>query len=408
MSWLLNVRLEMREERHPEGHVTTQTDLFDIEIDENEQIKTIIPAAERARSVSGQDMEGWLMLPAFKEMHNHLDKTYLSVGWKACRPVNNLRERLDFEAEELVELAETAEQRATAMIERHLSYGVNHIRTHVNIDPFIGLKNLEGVKKALAKFEGQLTSEIVAFPQHGLLEHEDMPTLLKEALNSGATHLGALDPGGIDGHIEESLRLTMALAKEHGVDVDLHLHDRGDLGYYTMSRWLELIDEEEYQGRTAFSHAFGLSHLTPHVQKTFAKKMASRDVSVMSTIPIDVGNKLIPIEILEENGVQVSFGCDGYFDSWSPYVSGDVLEKVRNYCQYRSLTDEKSLRLALGHITNGVTPLTETGEYQWPKVGMEASGVFLPASCSAEVVARVPEKRLLLSRGKFVQDDFER
>ena len=30
----------------------------------------------------------------------------------------------------------------------------------------------------------------------------------------------------------------MNIAKEYGVDVDLHLHDRGQVGFYTMDKWL--------------------------------------------------------------------------------------------------------------------------------------------------------------------------
>ena len=47
------------------------------------------------------DMKQKLALPTFKEMHNHLDKTYMTLDWKACTPVANLKERLDLEAQEL-------------------------------------------------------------------------------------------------------------------------------------------------------------------------------------------------------------------------------------------------------------------------------------------------------------------
>ncbi|MGO2083726.1 amidohydrolase [Vagococcus sp.] len=403
MVWLKNVRLEIGNSVYRDGSLKTQTELFDIELDKKRQFSAIIPVSQRPENRIGRDMQGWLMLPAFKEMHNHLDKTYLSQGWKASLPVNSLKERLGLEAEELKELAGTVEQRASAMIQWHLKNGVNHIRTHVNIDPYIGLINLEGVVKALARYEGMLTAEIVAFPQHGLLDHPEMPGLLRRALESGATMLGALDPGGIDGHIESSLEKILEIALDYQVDVDFHLHDRGYLGYYTMDKWLELVDREKYRGKTSFSHAFGLADLPEATQIKFAAKLARDSVRVMTTVPIKRGNRLIPIEILDREGVQVSFGCDGFFDSWSPYGSGDVLEKVRNYCSYRSIMDEECLRDALKYITNGLTPLSRAGQHQWPKLGDEASAVFLPVSCSAEAVARVPKERLLMNQGRFFE-----
>lgn len=399
-TWLQNVRLEIGETTYEDGSIQTVTDLFHIQVVEG-SIQSIIPATEHVPDVEAVDMEGKLALPAFKDLHNHLDKTYLSIGWRACRPVKSLAERLALEAAELEELAETAEQRASAMIELHLSHGVNHIRTHVNIDPFIQLKNLEGVKKALKAYEQYVTYEIVAFPQHGLLAHEEMPDLLRQALESGATILGALDPAGIDKDIEKSLQVTMDIAKAYNVDVDMHLHDRGQVGFYTMDKWLDMVKEQNYKGTTAFSHAFGLSALTPPMQKQFANKLSEHNVEIMSTIPISINSQLIPIDILRAAGVKVALGCDGFFDSWSPYVPGDVLEKVHNFCDYTGKSSERSLRESLSLITQGVTPLNHEGEQVWPKVGDEASFVFVDASCSAEAVARLPKNRRLMHKGKL-------
>lgn len=401
ITWLRNVRLEIGEITNEDGSIQTKTDLFHIQVGNEGVIQTIIPATENIPDADAINMEGKLALPAFKDMHNHLDKTYLSLGWRACRPVKNLSERLALEAAELEELAETVEQRASAMIELHLKNGVNHIRTHVNIDPFIKLKNLEGVKKALKAYEQYLTYEIVAFPQHGLLAHEEMPNLLKQALEAGATILGALDPAGIDKNIEKSLQITMNIAKDYGVDVDMHLHDRGQVGFYTMDKWLDMAKEQEYKGTTSFSHAFGLSQMSPHMQKQFAKKLSEHDVVIMSTIPISVNSQLIPIDIMREEGVKVALGCDGFYDSWSPYVSGDILEKVHNFCDYTGKSSERSLRQSLSLVTQGLTPLNSKGEQVWPMVGDEASFVFVDASCSAETVARLPENRQLMHKGKL-------
>ncbi|GKV57262.1 deaminase [Sporosarcina sp. NCCP-2222] len=400
-TWLRNVLLEIGETTYEDGSIQTITDVFHIQVTKEGIIQAIVPATENVPGADAIDMEGKLALPAFKEMHNHLDKTYLSLGWRACRPVKNLSERLALEAAELEELAETVEQRASAMIELHLSNGVNHIRTHVNIDPFIKLKNLEGVKKALKAYEQYITYEIVAFPQHGLLAHEEMPGLLRQALESGATILGGLDPAGIDQDIEKSLQVTMDIAKEYNVDVDMHLHDRGQVGYYTMDKWLDMVKEQDFKGSTAFSHAFGLSALTPFMQKQFAKKLNEHHVEIMSTIPISINSQLIPIDILREEGVKVALGCDGFYDSWSPYVPGDVLEKVHNFCDYTGKSSERSLRESVSLITQGVTPLNGEGKQVWPMVGDEASFVFVNASCSAEAVARLPKNRQMMHRGKL-------
>lgn len=395
------MKLETGESRHQDNSPKTETKLFHIQVKDSGSIESIIPASSVVPKKDAININGKLALPAFKEMHNHLDKTYLSLGWKACQPVNHLSERLQLEAAELEELSETVTQRASAMIELHLSNGVNHIRSHVNIDPFIKLKNLEGVHRALKAYEKYLTYDIVAFPQHGLLTHTDMPNLLRQALESGATILGGLDPAGIDQNIEQSLQLTMDIAQEYNVDVDMHVHDKGQVGFYTMDKWLNIVKSQDYPNKTAFSHAFGLSKLTPDAQKQFAEKLTRCKAEIMSTIPISINHQLIPVDILRKEGVSVALGCDGFYDSWSPYFSGDILEKAHNFCDYTGKKDERSLRQTLELVTNGITPLSINGKQQWPKVGDEASFVFIEASCSAEVIARLPQERLLMHKGKM-------
>ncbi|MBS7726579.1 deaminase, partial [Vibrio cholerae] len=89
--------------------------------------------------------------------------------WEACTPVKNIIERLELEQQELPILAQTTGERAELLLRNILNAGSTHIRTHVNIDPYIGLKNLESVRQTLENMKDAFTYEIVAFPQHGLL-----------------------------------------------------------------------------------------------------------------------------------------------------------------------------------------------------------------------------------------------
>ena len=121
----------------------------------------------------------------------------------------------------------------------------------------------------------------------------------------------------------------------------------------------------------------------------------------MTTIPISIHNQLIPIDTLRQQGVRVSVVGDGFYDSWNPNFSGDILEKVQQFCEYTGKSSERALRESLGLITQGITPLDANGHQVWPVDGDEASFVFAKASCSAEVVARVPQKRQLMHQGKL-------
>jgi len=397
--WIKNVLLEEGLNTSSNSSVETRTSLYHLKI-ENGRIARKQPAEE---SIEGGfltfDAQGLLALPSFKEMHNHLDKTYLSLDWKACQPVSNLIERLNLEAIELSELAETAEQRATSMIRLLQSKGATHIRTHVNIDPYIGLKNLEGIRLALEAHSHQLSYDIVAFPQHGLI-NSNVPGMMKEAMRSGATMVGGLDPAGIDRNIEKSLDKMMEIASEFDADIDIHLHDSGQVGYYTTEKLIELTKEAKWQNRVAISHAFNLGEVPIAQQEKIAKELSENGMAIMSTVPIT--KTMPPVGLLEQSGVNVHFGCDGFYDSWSPYGTGDLLEKVARYSEIYGKRDERGLANSLKFITGGIIPLSDTGDVQWPKVGDAADFVFVEASCSAEAVARTPERKAVMFQGKLV------
>lgn len=400
-TWLVNVKLETGNRMLENGAVETKTALHSLKVVDG--VIEEIHEAGSLVSIEGKqvDMKGKLAVPPLKEMHNHLDKTYMTLDWKAVTPVANLKERLKHEAAELTELAGSTEARAKKMIETLLTYGVTHIRTHVNIDPYIGLKNLEGVKAALQAYEGIVTHEIVAFPQHGLLRDE-VPALMREAMRSGAAIVGGLDPAGIDQSIERSLHEVMNLATEFDADVDIHLHDGGMVGYYTSDKWIDIVEDAGYRGRTALSHSFCLGDVGLGQQVKIAERLAAQDVAIMSTVPINLNRTLPPIELLDKYGVRVQFGCDGFYDSWSPYGTGDVLEKVTRFGELSRIIEEVPLRQALRFATNGVTPLNAKGERVWPVVKDNADFVFFDAASTAEVVARKPVDRCVMVKGKLV------
>jgi cytosine/adenosine deaminase-related metal-dependent hydrolase len=397
--WLTNIKLETGYLQDDKGSYTTKTELFHLKIEDGKITEKQSSSFEISENEETVDCKGFLALPSFKEMHNHLDKTYLSLDWKACRTVRNLEERLQYEAMELEELAPTAKQRASKMIELLLSKGSTHIRTHVNIDPYIGLKNLEGVKAALEDYSDKLTYEIVAFPQHGLLRENVIP-LMKEAMRSGANIVGGLDPAGIDRNIEKSLYEIMNLSTEFNADIDIHLHDGGHVGYYTVDKFAEMVEDAGWHNRAAVSHAFSLGEIPVPQAEEIADKLSELGMSIMSTIPIT--KSLPPIELLDRKGVNVYLGCDGFHDSWGPFGNGDLLEKVTRYGELYRKSDELSLAQSLKWATGGPVPLNKDGEVAWPFEGDDANLVLVAASCSAEAVARTPKREAVIFKGKIV------
>lgn len=396
--WLANVRLETGYRRENGVVSGTETALFHILIKDG-KFARIAPAQEMPQDgIPQRDAGGLLALPSFVEKHVHLDKTLLGEEWRAVIPVSSIIERCEIEKRVLPGLATTTQERAENLLGVLLSYGSTHVRTHVDIYPEAGIFNLEEVKKALATYQHLVSHEIVAFPQHGLLR-TGAKGLLREALQQGATHVGGVDPATVDEDIEESLHQMMELAVEAGAGVDLHLHDPGHLGTFTMKRLAAMTVDAGWQGRVAISHAFALGDIPPAEAEEMATILREAGITIITSVPYS--RVIPPVSLLHQNGVDVAVGCDNIFDTWQPYGNGDVLERLWRLAERSRWLDELSLSQSLRFITGGKTTLDAGGKQLWPAAGEDASLVLVEASCSAEAVARRVDRQAVISRGQL-------
>ncbi len=337
-----------------------------------------------------------MALPSFTERHCHLDKTLLGDAWRPVIPTKSIFERFEVEKKVLPTLATTTQERAEKLLDIYSHASATKVRTHVDLYPEVGLKNLDEVKKALHSYENRLASEIVAFPQHGLLR-SDSKHLVKEALKQGAGYVGGVDPANVDGDIEASLQTMVELAVGAGASIDLHLHDADHLGTFTMKRLAELTIEAGLQGKVAVSHAFGLGDVSLKQAEELAELLSEAGVGIISSVPNN--RKFPPLELLKNKGVEVAVGCDNIFDVWSPFGNGDILERLGRLAEIYRWVDQSSLTQSLSYITGGKTTLTKAGKQAWPKVGDEANIVFVNASCSAEAVARRSKRAATMFKG---------
>ncbi|QWG46821.1 deaminase [Bacillus mycoides] len=401
--WLTNVKLETGYTYEEAKISQTETEICSLLIEDG-RIKRIISGIAQEEGTLTFDANRLLVLPAFEEMHIHIDKTYYSGPWKACMPAENIFTRFNEEKTILPKQLATAQHRAENMLGLLLRNGATNIRTHCNVDPVIGLRNLEATLAALETYKDRLSGRIVAFPQHGLLRSNSMQ-LVKDAMRMGAQLVGGVDPATVDNDIEKSLHTIMDIAVEFNADVDIHLHDANNLGTFTMKRLASLTEEAGWQGRVTISHALGLGGVTDKEAEEVAERLAALKIDITSTVPI--GKQVIPIPLLDKKGVKVSLGNDSITDHWSPFGTGDMLQKANRLAERFGWSDERSLGKALRFITGGKETLNNEGKRVWPNVGDEASFVLTNATCAAEAVARQTEKSVVMYKGNVVAGNLD-
>jgi cytosine deaminase len=372
----------------------------DVEV-EGGRITALLPA-----SMGGQgavDLTGMLVLPPLVDGHIHLDKTLLGLPWVPNQSAGNkVADRI--EAERRVRAARTVPEFVTGsnLVRQVVASGTLHMRSHVDIDNQLGLRNLHEVLKIREHFRDLVTIEIVAFPQSGILRSPGTAELLDEAIAQGADLVGGLDPVGIDGDLEAHLDAIFALASRRGVGVDIHLHDGGEAGLAQILAIAHRTEAAGLQGKAAVSHAFALGSVATDSVTRAADTLARAGVAIMSHGP--GGATIPPLKLLREHGVEVFGGSDNIRDAWSPFGTGDMLDRAMQIGYRANFRHDEELALAFDMVTAAAARVLGLTDYGL-KVGGRADFVTVAATTLAEAVAARPRRSLVVKAGVIVAKD---
>ena len=400
--YLTDVRLEEGFAYQDDMISGTRTGLYTVEIRDGRIAAVFASGAALDAVLPRYSAQGQLMLPAFRDMHIHLDKTFYGLPWQAPLPRQG-KTIMDMIAREEVlipQLLPTSQERAEGLIRLLLSQGTTIARSHCNIDPVSGLKSLEHLQAALATYGDSFECEIVAFPQHGLL-HSKVDGLMREAMAMGVQYVGGLDPTNVDGAMEASLDAMFQIALDHDAGVDIHIHETTPAGVAALEYMISTVERTPaLKNRLTLSHAFAISTLSEEQTAALAERMAEQGITVASTVPI--GRRVMPLPQLREKGVTLVTGTDSVIDHWSPFGTADMLEKANFCAQLYAGGDEFSLSRAMTIATGDILPLNDEGEQVWPKAGDRAAFVLVPAASSAEAVARRTPRTATFHDGRLV------
>jgi len=344
-----------------------------------------------------------LVLPPLVDGHIHLDKTLLGLPWVPNQAEGNGVADC-IEAERKVRAARTVSETETGanLVKQVVASGKLHMRSHVDIDNQLGLKNLHAVLAVREKFRDLVTIEIVAFPQSGIVRSPGTATLLDEAIAAGADLVGGLDPVGIDHDLDGHLDAVFDIARRRGVGIDLHLHDGGEGGLAEIVAIADRTKANGLGGKVAISHAFALGSVPVDLAKRTADLLAGAGVAIMSHGP--GAASMPPIKLLKDHGVEVFGGSDNIRDAWSPFGNGDMLERAMLVGYRANFRHDHELRLAYDMVTAAPARVLGLADYGL-RPGGPADMVVVEASGIAEAVATRPRRKMVIKAGRVIARD---
>jgi cytosine deaminase len=345
------------------------------------------------------DVPGRLVLPGLVEAHCHLDKTLYGRAWEPHSAGDTLADRIGNERRRRAELGLPDPDCAAALLERMVTAGTSYVRTHTDVYAGVGLDGVAAVREAARRLDARVAVEQVAFPQSGILGNPGTAGLLDEALRLGVGTIGGIDPAGIDRDPVRHLDVIFGLAERHGAGIDIHLHDGGTLGAFELELIIERTRATGLAGKVTVSHAYALGQVDPAYQDRLAAGLAETGITITTAAVFNF--PVPPIKKLRAAGVNIACGHDDIRDLWSPYGTGDMLERAMHVAYRSTFRRDEDIEIALAAATYGGARALGLESYGLA-LGAAADLVVLAAETPAAAVVTRPVRDLVLKAGRIV------
>ena len=221
------------------------------------------------------DAAGRLVCAGLVETHVHLDKSGI-MSRCSCQH-GTLKEAVasvkaakrDFTEQDVYD-------RARHTVERAILHGTTRMRTHVEVDPRIGLTSVRALQRLKRDMAWAIDLQLCVFPQEGLLDDPGCDEVLVQALELGADLIGGAPYIDQDSHGQ--IARIFDLARRFDLDVDLHLDFDLDPANPDADEVCRITDATGWGGRVAIGHATKLSAMPPEQFDRLATRLASAGV----------------------------------------------------------------------------------------------------------------------------------
>ncbi len=352
------------------------------------------------------DVGGRLALPGFVDTHIHLDKACLldrcghdhgSLG-DAIRAVSAMKR--DFSVDDVY-------ARGARVLERAILHGTTRMRTHVEIDPRIGLRGFEAVKALKRDYAWAIDLSLCVFPQEGLTNDPGSEDLLIQALRNGGDAIGGCPYTDTDP--KAHLARIFDLAEQFDIDMDLHLDFDLDPSWWHLDEVCRQTERRNYGGRVAIGHATKLSALPPERLKAATAQLAKAGVAVTVLPATDLylmGREathnaprgLTLAHKLAGDGVLCSVATNNVLNPFTPFGDASLLRMANFYANvaHASVGDFDT---CLDLVTELPARLMNLGDYGL-KVGNPADLVVLDIKDSRFAIGELPDILLGFKNGR--------
>lgn len=360
-----------------------------------------------AANAPSEDLGGRLVIPGFVETHIHLDKSCL-LDRCTCEK-GTLDEAIAAVAAAKKGFTEDdVYARASGTLEKAILQGTQRIRTHVEVDPRIGLTSLRALLRLKQNYSWAVDLEICVFPQEGLLDDPGCEDVMVAALEAGADVVGGAPYMDKDSHGQ--IARIFALAQRFGVDIDFHLDFGIDPSHLDLLEVCRLTEATGWSGRVAIGHVTKLSAVPPARLVDLAKRLANAGVALTvlpSTDLFLIGrdhDHNVPRGValahkLLEHGVTCSLSTNNVLNPFTPFGDCSLIRISNLYANIAQVGTPAGLASCLDMVTSSSARLLNLDAYGI-EVGLPANMVVLDGQSRAMAVSELAQPLFGLKAGR--------
>lgn len=354
------------------------------------------------------DAGGRLVSPGFVETHIHLDKTCTidRCECETARFPHRAMERTS--AIKKTFTVEDVNARARRTLEKCISHGATLMRTHVEVDPLVGLRGFEGVKALIKPYEWAIDVEICVMPQEGMLNNPGTEELMIAALKNGARVIGAAP--NYDSDRAGQIRRVFEIARDFDVDIDMHLDSGSSAAELDTLLVCELTEKYGYGGRVAIGHVTKISTMPADGFAEVAKRMADAGVSltVLPSTDLYLGGRerdhrversVVDANRLVRMGVNCSISSNNILNAFTPLGDGQLIRQANLYANIVQQAMPDALRDTWSMFTSRSAQLMRRKDYGIA-VGNPADFVVVDAPSTVDAIREVAPTLMGFKRGR--------
>jgi cytosine deaminase len=356
------------------------------------------------------DAGGRFVSPGLVESHFHLDKARIL---DRAAPLEDRRATDHMKRVSAIKHTFTQEDvyaRAQRTLEQSLVNGVMHMRTHVEVDPPLGLQGYEAIEQLARDYAWGIDLQICAFLQEGWTGVPGAEDNVVAALSRGAQVVGGAPR--YDSDPTRQIERIFALAKDFDVDVEIH----GDGGYTThdMMAWriCELTERIGWGGRVAIGHGNKYSCLAESEFALLAARLAACGVAVAVLPATDlftsgrhqehsVMRGVADAHALVAHGVNCSVASNNVLNPFTPYGDCSLVRIANMYANVVQRGTVQDMVECFAMLTERAARILRRADYGIA-IGNPADLVVWDALSPAEVVATIAQPLMGFKRGRRV------